>query len=60
MSDKYLDHIREINKIKSSKCHICQKQSTGINAYGYTIKYVCDEHKIEDKTDFWATQISFE
>ena len=57
MSHKYLDYIREQNKIKASKCHVCQKQSTTINAYGYKIKFVCNEHKIED---FWATQSSFE
>lgn len=44
MSHRYLDAIREINKLKASKCHICKKQSTGINAYGYEIKFVCDDH----------------
>ena len=44
MSHKYLDYIRELNKAKASKCHICKKQSTKINAYGYQIKFVCDDH----------------
>lgn len=44
MSHRYLDAIREINKLKASKCHICKKQSTGINSYGYEIKFVCDDH----------------
>jgi len=46
MSHKYLDYIRELNKAKISLCHICKKQSTGINAYGYQIKFVCDDHHI--------------
>jgi len=48
MSHKYLDYIRELNKAKASKCHICKKQSTGINAYGYEIKFVCQDHYIPD------------
>lgn len=44
MSSKYLDHIRELNKAIASICHICKKQSTGINAYGYRIQFVCNEH----------------
>lgn len=44
MSHKYLDYIREQNKLLASKCHICKKQSTGINAYKYEIKFVCNEH----------------
>jgi hypothetical protein len=44
LSHTYLDHIRELNKIKASKCHICKKQSTGINAYGYRIEFVCKDH----------------
>ena len=44
ISHKYLDYIREANKAKASKCHICKKQSTKINAYGYQIKFVCDDH----------------
>lgn len=40
----YLERIRKENKEYASKCHICKKQSTGINAYGYEIKFVCDEH----------------
>jgi len=44
MSHKYLDYIREQNKAIISKCHICKKQSTEINAYGYEIKFVCDKH----------------
>lgn len=44
MSHKYLDYIREQNKAIASKCHICKKQSTGINAYGYQIKFVCNKH----------------
>ena len=44
MSKQYLAYIREINKAKASKCHICKKQSTGINAYKHEIKFVCNEH----------------
>lgn len=44
MTQRYLDAIRELNKLKTSKCHICKKQSTGINAYGYEIKFVCSDH----------------
>lgn len=44
ISHKYLDYIRDINKAKASKCHICKSQSTGINAYKHEIKFVCDEH----------------
>ena len=44
MSKQYLDYIRDINKAKTSKCHICKKQSTGINAYKHEIKFVCDDH----------------
>jgi len=44
MSKQYLDYIRYINKAKASKCHICKKQSTGINAYKHEIKFVCDDH----------------
>lgn len=44
MSHKYLDHIRKLNKDKASKCHICKKQSTGINAYAHEIKFVCNDH----------------
>jgi hypothetical protein len=44
MSKQYLDYIRYINKAKASKCHICKKQSTGINAYRHEIKFVCDDH----------------
>ena len=44
MSYKYLDYIRQLNKAKASVCHICKKQSTGINAYGYEIKFVCKDH----------------
>ena len=40
----YLKEQAKKNKAKSSKCHICKKQSTGINAYGHQIKFVCDEH----------------
>lgn len=42
----YLKQQAQKNKDKASKCHICKKQSTGINAYGYQIKYVCDEHLV--------------
>jgi len=28
----------------ASKCYICKKQSTGINAYKHEIKFVCDDH----------------
>ena len=45
MSYKYLDVIRERNKLIASKCHICGKQSTGINAYAHVIKYVCKDHE---------------
>lgn len=48
MSHRYLDYIREQNKAIASKCHICKKQSTGINAYGYEIKFVCQDHYIPD------------
>ncbi len=44
MSHKYLDFIREQNKAIASKCHICKKQSTGINAYKHEIKFVCEDH----------------
>lgn len=44
MSNIYLDYIREKNKSLASKCHICKKQSTGINAYKHEIKFVCDDH----------------
>ena len=44
MSHQYLDHIRQLNKIRTSKCHICKKQSTEINAYGYRIEFVCKDH----------------
>jgi hypothetical protein len=44
MSHQYLDHIRQLNKIRASKCHICKKQSTEINAYGYRIEFVCKDH----------------
>jgi hypothetical protein len=44
LSHKYLDFIREQNKAIASKCHICKKQSTGINAYKHEIKFVCEDH----------------
>lgn len=44
MSKQYLSYIRDLNKAKTSKCHICKSQSTGINAYGYEIKFVCNDH----------------
>jgi hypothetical protein len=44
LSYKYLDFIREQNKARASKCHICKKQSTGINAYKHEIKFVCEDH----------------
>jgi len=44
MSHKYLEIIRQRNKLIASQCHICKKQSTGINAYGYRIQFVCDDH----------------
>ena len=40
----YLEHIRKRNLEEASQCHICKKQSTEINAYGYEIKFVCDKH----------------
>lgn len=57
MSYTYIDIIKQKNKDMASKCHVCKKQSTGINAYGYKIKYVCNDHRIDD---IWATQSSFE
>jgi len=48
MSHKYLEYIREINKIKASKCNICGKRSIGINADGYKVIFVCKEHYKEN------------
>lgn len=47
MSKQYLSYIRDINKAKASKCHICKSQSTEINAYAHEIKFVCNNHYIE-------------
>lgn len=44
----YLQHLRERNVKAASVCHYCKKQSTGINAYGYRIIFVCEEHYIPD------------
>jgi hypothetical protein len=59
MSHQYLEYIRTLNKAKASKCHVCGKQSTEINAYGHEIKFVCDKH-FKSNVDIWATQVSFE
>ena len=40
----YLEHIRKRNLKEASQCHICKKQSTGINSDGYRIQFVCDDH----------------
>lgn len=41
---QYLRHLAERNIEFASKCHICKKQSTGINSDGYRISFVCDKH----------------
>ena len=52
MSHKYLDIYRENNKNKASICHICQKKSVDINAYGYAIKFVCKDHRLNPPTKY--------
>ena len=42
--EAYLQNIRDLNKKRTSICKYCKKQSTGINANGYKIEYVCDDH----------------
>jgi hypothetical protein len=44
----YLQHLRERNVRIASVCHICKKQSTGINSDGYKIVFVCQDHYIPD------------
>lgn len=44
MSHRYLDYIREQNKILASKCYYCQKKTAGINAIGAKIVFVCTKH----------------
>jgi hypothetical protein len=51
MSHQYLEYIRTLNKAKASKCHVCGKQSTGINAYDHQIKFVCKEHEKGGKAE---------
>lgn len=51
MSHQYLEYIRTLNKAKASKCHVCGKQSTEINAYGHQIKFVCKEHEKGGKAE---------
>ena len=58
MSKQYLAYIREINKAKASKCHICKKQSTGINAYKHEIKFVCNEHLRREADVILGTSIN--
>jgi hypothetical protein len=48
MSKQYLAYIRELNKAKTSVCHYCKSQSTGINSVGYRIIFVCNTHYIPD------------
>jgi len=43
----YLQHLRDRNVRIASVCHLCKKQSTGINSDGYRIFFVCDEHMDE-------------
>lgn len=40
----FLQKMRDNNRKIASQCHICKKQSTEINSYGYRIKFVCDDH----------------
>jgi len=44
MARVHLGQIRNQLKKQISKCHICKKQSTGINSYEYRIQFVCDDH----------------
>ena len=43
--NNFLEFIRKQNKLIASVCHICKKQSTGINCIKHRVIYVCDEHK---------------
>lgn len=51
MSHKYLDYIREQNKILASKCHYCRKPTIGINAVAERIIFVCTNHYIPDNNN---------
>jgi len=44
----YLQYIRQQNAKIASRCHYCNKQSTGINAEGYKVIFVCEEHYFPD------------
>lgn len=46
MDSNILEYIRYKNKIRSSKCHYCDKPSMDIIAQGYTLHYVCQTHSI--------------
>jgi len=58
---KYIEYIRNINRVKTSYCYICKdKAAYGIIAKGSRIEYVCKTHYVLDQEDREATQISFE
>ena len=44
----YINRIRAENKALFSKCQICGKPSTTINADGYKIYPVCQDHSGKD------------
>lgn len=48
MSHNYLDYIRELNRVKASKCYICQKESEYMDCIEARVVYVCLEHKIHE------------
>jgi hypothetical protein len=61
MSNKYIEYIRAINKLKSSYCYICKdKEAFGIIANQDRIEYVCKTHYVLDQELREPTQISFE
>lgn len=49
-NEQYLDFLRKRNVEAASKCQICGQPTIGINADGYSIRFVCKDHlkNIED------------
>ena len=50
MPNRYIEHIRAINRIKTAYCYICKdKPAFGIISEGYRIEYVCKTHYLLDQ-----------
>jgi hypothetical protein len=48
MSNNYLDYYRELNKIRASKCYLCQRKSKYLDCIGARLVYVCSLHKLHN------------